>query len=111
MYIFDEATSNIDIESEEIILSIIEELSTKKTVIYISHRLSSAKNADCIYVLDKGELVEKGKHKELMELNSVYKSLFTQQESLEKYRLNKSFLEESKEFTNSRLNKEVKNEA
>lgn len=111
VYIFDEATSNIDIESEEIILSIIEELSTKKTVIYISHRLSSAKNADCIYVLDKGELVEKGKHKELMELNSVYKSLFTQQESLEKYRLNKSFLEESKEFTNSRLNKEVKNEA
>lgn len=111
VYIFDEATSNIDVESEEIILSIIEDLSSKKTVIYISHRLSSAKNADCIYVLDKGELVEKGQHKDLMKLNGIYKRLFTQQESLEKYRFSKSFLDESAKAINSRLEKEVKNEA
>ena len=111
VYIFDEATSNIDVESEEIIIDIIEELSNKKTVIYISHRLASSKNADRIYVLNKGQLVETGKHDELMKLNGIYMSLFTQQESLEKYRLNKSDLDGSKDTQNSRSDEEVKNEA
>ncbi len=60
VYIFDEATSNIDIESEEIILNIIYSLSKEKTVIYISHRLPAIKNADCIYVMDKGKVIDVG---------------------------------------------------
>ena len=65
IYIFDEATSNIDIESEEIILNIIHSLAKEKTVIYISHRLPAIKNADCIYVMDKGRVIESGKHNDL----------------------------------------------
>ena len=53
-------TSNIDIESEEIILNIIHSLAKEKTVIYISHRLPAIKNADCIYVMDKGRVIESG---------------------------------------------------
>ncbi|MBC2576613.1 ABC transporter ATP-binding protein/permease [Peptostreptococcus canis] len=86
VYIFDEATSNIDVESEEVIIKIIEEISKKKTVIYISHRLQSVVNADNIYVLKKGEIVESGKHDELMKLKGHYESLFSRQEELESYR-------------------------
>lgn len=86
VYIFDEATSNIDIESEEIIIGIIEKISKSKTVIYISHRLQSVVNADKIYVLEKGKLVDSGKHIELMNREGVYSSLFKQQEELEVYR-------------------------
>ena len=66
IYIFDEATSNIDVESEEKVWESIYKLAKDKTVIVISHRLANVTNADIIYVLDKGNIVESGKHKELL---------------------------------------------
>lgn len=86
VYIFDEATSNIDIESEQVIVKVIEEISKKKTVIYISHRLASIVKADKIYVMKKGQLVEQGQHQELMAAKGQYESLFSQQQELESYR-------------------------
>lgn len=85
VYIFDEATSNIDIESEEIILNIIHNLAKTKTIIYISHRLSAIKNADCIYAMDKGRIIEYGKHQELYEKNGLYSEMYKNQEVLETY--------------------------
>ena len=85
VYIFDEATSNIDIESEEIILNIIYSLSKEKTVIYISHRLPAIKNADCIYVMDKGKVIENGKHDELYAKKELYYNMYKHQEELETY--------------------------
>ena len=83
IYIFDEATSNIDVESEDCILKTIYSLSEKKTVIVISHRLANIVNADKIYVLDKGRIVESGKHEELMNNKSTYYNLYTKQSNLE----------------------------
>lgn len=85
VYIFDEATSNIDIESEEIILNIIYSLSKEKTVIYISHRLPAIKNADCIYVMDKGKVIESGKHIKLYAKKGLYYKMYKHQEELETY--------------------------
>ncbi|MCW9699181.1 ABC transporter ATP-binding protein/permease [Avibacterium sp. 20-129] len=86
LYIFDEATSNIDIESEEIILQLIQKLKDKKTIIMISHRLANAIEADHIYVLQKGEIVEQGQHQQLMEKNGLYHQMFSQQKQLEAVR-------------------------
>jgi len=83
IYIFDEATSNIDIESEEKIWKAIYEIAQNKTVIVISHRLANVKNADNIYVLDKGKIVENGNHKELMNNNKKYAQLVNHQNNLE----------------------------
>ena len=85
VYIFDEATSNIDIESEEIILNIIYSLSKEKTVIYISHRLPAIKNADCIYVMDKGKIIESGEHIKLYAKKGLYYEMYRHQEELETY--------------------------
>ncbi len=85
VYIFDEATSNIDIESEEIILNIIYSLSKEKTVIYISHRLPAIKNSDCIYVMDKGKVIESGKHIKLYAKKGLYYEMYKHQEELETY--------------------------
>lgn len=83
IYIFDEATSNIDVESEEKVWESIYKLSKNKTVIVISHRLANVKNAHAIYVLDKGHIVEHGKHKELMMSKNKYYELVTHQQNLE----------------------------
>lgn len=83
VYIFDEATSNIDVESEDSILKTIYDLSKEKTVVVISHRLANIENADVIYVLDKGQIAEFGKHNELMNNKSTYYNLYTKQSSLE----------------------------
>ena len=83
IYIFDEATSNIDVESEEKVWESIYKLAKNKTVIVISHRLANGKNADSIYVLDKGHIVENGKHKELMMSKNKYYELVTHQANLE----------------------------
>lgn len=66
MYIFDEATSNIDAESEELIMEVIHKLALTKTIILISHRLANVVNSDCIYMLKNGKITEKGNHSELM---------------------------------------------
>ena len=83
IYIFDEATSNIDVESEEKVWESIYKLAKNKTVIVISHRLANVVNADLIYVLDKGNIVESGKHKELLMQKGKYHELVTHQQNLE----------------------------
>ena len=86
VYIFDEATSNIDVESEEVILQFIQQFKQHKTIVMISHRLANAVNADCIYVLDKGKLIEQGTHSALMAEQGTYAEMFQQQKSLEQIR-------------------------
>ncbi|WP_368259893.1 ABC transporter ATP-binding protein/permease, partial [Clostridium paraputrificum] len=81
--ILDEATSNIDVESEEMIWNSVEKLRNNKTLIVISHRLANVKNADRIYLLDKGNLVEEGNHEELMNKKNKYFNLVSMQEELE----------------------------
>ena len=83
IYILDEATSNIDVESEEKIWESIEKLSKDKTVIIISHRLLNVKNADTIYMLENGVIAESGNHNELMLKGGVYKNLVDHQNDLE----------------------------
>ena len=85
IYIFDEATSNIDVESEEQIMAVIEDLSHTKTVVLISHRLANVRSADQIYVLYKGRIIESGTHTELLENSSYYADLYFTQTSLENY--------------------------
>lgn len=85
VYIFDEATSNIDAESEEIIMKVIRTLAKTKTVLLISHRLANVTKADKIYVLDKGNITESGKHDELLAGDGLYSKLFKTQQALEKY--------------------------
>lgn len=86
VYIFDEATSNIDVESENDIINLIYEISKEKTVILISHRLFNVKNADKIFVLEKGKIVEEGTHNSLVNDSSCYKKMWTTQAELESYR-------------------------
>ena len=85
VYIFDEATSNIDVESENDIMAQIQALAGKKTVILISHRLANVTAADNIYVLDHGTLAEQGTHNALLAQNGTYARLWTQQQELENY--------------------------
>ena len=85
VYIFDEATSNIDAESETLIIEAIKELAKTKTVILISHRLANVVDSDCIYVLNNGEICQEGLHNVLMQEESVYKKLYSQQQHLEEY--------------------------
>ncbi len=88
IYIFDEATSNIDVESESIILKNIIQLSKTKSVIIISHKLANIINADQIYFMNKGRIIEKGNHKNLLEQNGRYTKLYQTQTNLEDtYRL------------------------
>ena len=85
VYIFDEATSNIDVESENDIMRQIHALANTKTVILISHRLANVVGADNIYVLDKGNIVENGDHNALLGKNSAYAKLWNAQQELENY--------------------------
>ena len=85
VYIFDEATSNIDVESENDIMKEIYRLAAEKTVILISHRLANVVHADNIYVLEQGELKESGTHKILLNNNSVYEQLWNVQQKLENF--------------------------
>lgn len=83
IYVFDEATSNIDIESEAIIMANIKKLSKNKSVIVISHRLANVVPSDLIYCMESGELIESGTHDELMAKNGGYAKLYTTQKNLE----------------------------
>lgn len=85
IYIFDEATSNIDIESEEIIMDVIHELAKVKTVLLISHRLANVVSSNQIYFMKDGEIKESGTHEELIQMNGAYKQLYESQMKLEQY--------------------------
>lgn len=85
IYIFDEATSNIDIESEEIILQKIKELSKTKTVIMITHRLMNVKDADSICCLEGGRIKGTGTHEELLSSCDTYQNLWNTQKALEEF--------------------------
>ena len=77
--IFDEATSNLDSESEKKIQTALEEVSKTRTVIIIAHRFSTIRDVDKIIVLSNGCIVETGKHDELIDLNGIYNKLWTLQ--------------------------------
>lgn len=83
IYVFDEATSNIDVESDAIIMRNIKELSKTKSVIVISHRLANVVNADNIYYMERGEVKECGAHTDLTEKNGGYAKLYRTQKELE----------------------------
>lgn len=83
--IFDEVTSNIDAESEEMIMEVIKSLSGKRTVIMISHRLYNVIESDNIYMMNKGEITESGTHTELLAKQGEYAKLFNSQTALEAY--------------------------
>lgn len=85
-YIFDESTSNIDVESEEVIIEQIKELAKHKGVLMISHRLANVVSSDKIFVLEKGQLKEEGTHEELLTTHGIYSTLWETQQSLENMR-------------------------
>ena len=74
--ILDEATANIDSETEELIQASLKKMRQGRTTIAIAHRLSTIQDADCIYVLDKGQIIESGSHEELLAQNGTYKKMY-----------------------------------
>lgn len=85
IYIFDEATSNVDVESENDIMEVVKELAKTKTVLLISHRLANVVAAERIYVLKEGKVIEQGQHEELYRQQGYYQKLFQQQSDLEQF--------------------------
>ena len=85
VFIFDEATSSIDVEIEETILSQIHAMKGSKTIIMISHRLMNVADADCIYAMEHGNIAEYGTHGELLKNGGVYSALWKRQRELESY--------------------------
>ena len=85
VYIFDEATSNIDAESEEMIMDVIHKLAETKTIILISHRLANVVKSNRIYMMKEGCIAETGTHEELMGENGDYADLYRAQMELEQY--------------------------
>lgn len=85
VYIFDEATSNIDADSEEIIMNVIHEMAQTRTILLISHRLANVTDSDKIYMLKDGAIAENGTHDELMKLDGSYRHLYESQMALENY--------------------------
>lgn len=85
VYIFDEATSNIDVESENDIMAQIHALAGRKTVLLISHRLANVTASDEIYVLERGDIVQHGTHEALLKQGGAYAALWSAQQVLEHY--------------------------
>ena len=85
IYIFDEATSNVDVESENDIMAAVHRLAETKTVLLISHRLANVVAANQIYVLKDGKVIAQGAHEALCEENGYYQKLFRQQSALEQF--------------------------
>ena len=83
IYVFDEATSNIDIDSEGIIMKNIKAISENKSVIVISHRLANVVTSDNIYYMEDGEVRERGSHESLMSAKQGYARLYNAQKTLE----------------------------
>ena len=87
IFIFDEATSNIDVESEEAIMAVVGRLSQNHAVICISHRLANVVGADVVYAIDRGSVVGRGTHEQLLERCDTYSKLWEQQSELEAFRV------------------------
>ena len=85
VYIFDEATSNIDVESETLIMEVIETLAKTKTVLLITHRLANVIHADQIYVMEAGAIVERGSFAQLVNGDGGFAQLWNAQQALENY--------------------------
>lgn len=85
VYLFDEATSNIDVESENDIMAVIRQLAKEKTVLLISHRLANVVDAQQIYVLEHGAVAERGTHQQLLGQGGLYRRLWDAQYALEHY--------------------------
>lgn len=85
VYLFDEATSNIDVESENDIMAVIRQLAKERTVLLISHRLANVVDAQQIYVLEHGAVAERGTHRQLLEKDGLYRRLWDAQYALEHY--------------------------
>ncbi len=88
--ILDEATANVDPESEEDLLSAIEELTKEKTIIMIAHRLKTVRNADQIVVIDQGRIVQQGKHDDLINQEGIYKNFISERERAVSWRIHTS---------------------
>lgn len=97
VYIFDEATSNIDVESEEAVMAAIYRLARTHAVVLISHRLANAVDAGCIYVLNHGNVAGVGTHAELLESCETYRELWETQASLESYAAGEKHVEVEKD--------------
>jgi ATP-binding cassette subfamily B protein len=80
--ILDEATSAVDNETEAAIQRSLERITKNRTTIAIAHRLSTVRNADCIFVMDEGIVVESGQHEQLVEQDGVYASLWRVQSGI-----------------------------
>lgn len=85
VYLFDEATSNIDVESENDIMAVIRQLAKERTVLLISHRLANVVDAQQIYVLEHGAVAERGTHQQLLKQGGLYRRLWDAQYALEHY--------------------------
>lgn len=85
IYLFDEATSNIDVESENDIMEVIHKLAKDKMVIMITHRLANVKNFDHIFVLQNGTLIDEGRHANLMNTCDIYRHMVNTQNNIEQY--------------------------
>ena len=85
IYLFDEATSSIDVESEDAILQVIRTLAKTKTVIMITHRLANVKECDIVYVMQEGRIAEAGSHETLLANQSVYAQYYQKQQELEAF--------------------------
>lgn len=112
VYIFDEATSNIDVESEEMIMEVIHELAKTKTILLISHRLANVVKSDCIYMMQKGEILQQGTHETLMKTGGPYRELFEQQKRLESFekRDGKTGMKPAKTESSTEIKKESEKE-
>ena len=86
IYIFDEATSNIDVESENDLIELIKEISKTKSVIMISHRLMNVIDSDQIIVMNKGKISSVGTHLDLLETSRTYQNLWNSQKELENFK-------------------------
>ena len=91
IYLFDEATSNVDAESENDIMRAIHSLAGKKTIILISHRLANVVHSDCIYAMSNGRVIEQGTHAELLAKQGAYSRLYLHNTASEKWQFLNSY--------------------
>lgn len=85
--ILDEATANVDPENEKELMDAVESLTKEKTVLMIAHRLKTVRNADQIFVVDKGRIVQQGKHEELIRQDGIYKNFVSEREQAVSWKL------------------------